>query len=464
MDKINAAAPVGSVGDDLQFLKKLTAYRESNADEPFQAAIDHIDALIAESRYEGRRDAHETNISLLGDICKLTERAEKAEALLAARAAPGVASAPVSAPVAPTADRDAALEGAALACENEMLVDNMAHDADLGYNMAVRDVARAIRALKGSVAPLAVPLPADQSGWKLVPIEPTVEMLSAAIKCGKHSTKYEYYAAMLAAAPAAPLPLPADQRESYWMVESVHGLGWWDGRFLSRGIDPRFFTHNPNEAVLFARKDDANRVCKQSSALKFTAHVWVAAPAAPLPLPAGPSEQWQIWIPTAERMPDPYREVHAKNVDGSVRIARRSKKYGGCWQLACFGRETSLWPNKDVTHWCVLSNFDAPVIPQAAPGEVQTLTKQQEPKYGGMLFNRASGEAIPTDEPVFIFRARDKWAVMAIAGYMRMLPHDAHRKAVLDRVNEFQMFTQDHPERMKEPDTASAQTGEGEQP
>lgn len=62
-----------------------------------------------------------------------------------------------------------------------------------------------------------------------------------------------------------------------WLVESEPGGLWWDGRFVSRGIDPRFFTRDPNEAIRFARREDAEKVAASSSALKATEHVWMAA-------------------------------------------------------------------------------------------------------------------------------------------------------------------------------------------
>lgn len=42
------------------------------------------------------------------------------------------------------------------------------------------------------------------AGWQLVPVEPTKAMVDAAIACGSRSTKFEYYCAMLEAAPPAP--------------------------------------------------------------------------------------------------------------------------------------------------------------------------------------------------------------------------------------------------------------------
>lgn len=90
-----------------------------------------------------------------------------------------------------------------------------------------------------------------------------------------------YYTGMLAWKKTA----EAVQEPSYWLVESVHGAGWWDGRTLSRGIDPRHFTNDPNLAVRFAREADANLVIDKSSSLIATEHIWIdtAPPAAVQP-------------------------------------------------------------------------------------------------------------------------------------------------------------------------------------
>lgn len=157
------------------------------------------------------------------------------------------------------------------------------------------------------------------------------------------------------------------------------------------------------------------------------------AAAAPLAVPL-PADQIEKQYPVADCGPNPVTWTKAD-------VTRLDAALGGMW-------DTST----------------AVVIPQAAPGEVQSLTEQQEPKYGGTLFNRASGEAIPTDEPVFIFRARDRHAVAALGFYAGDLANASHFQAVRQRIIDFKAFTSAHPERMKEPDTAPAQTGEGKQP
>ena len=92
----------------------------------------------------------------------------------------------------------------------------------------------------------------------------------------------------------------------------------------------------------------------------------------------------------------------------------------------------------------------------AAP--MQSMPPSQEPKYGirgGQLFNRASKEAIPADEPVFILRARDQFAADTIQFYAELFPLGGeHRVAVAQRWCDFKLFANHHPDRMKYPDTA----------
>jgi len=81
----------------------------------------------------------------------------------------------------------------------------------------------------------------------------------------------------------------------------------------------------------------------------------------------------------------------------------------------------------------------------------------QEPKYGiysNHIYNRASGEFIPDDEPVMIFRARDNVFTTYLTKYLENFPVDSdHYKAVKHRLDQFQKFALEHPERMKYPDT-----------
>lgn len=82
---------------------------------------------------------------------------------------------------------------------------------------------------------------------------------------------------------------------------------------------------------------------------------------------------------------------------------------------------------------------------------------EQEPKYDvnadGRIFNRATGQVIPDDEPVFIFRARDRHAIKALKYYANVCTDDDHVAVVERRVDDFRAFRKMHPDRMKEPDS-----------
>ncbi len=69
----------------------------------------------------------------------------------------------------------------------------------------------------------------------------------------------------------------------------------------------------------------------------------------------------------------------------------------------------------------------------------------------GQFVNRVSGEAIPDDEPVIIFRARDKHAIGVLAFYRELVGDPHHREAIDDRLAEFLAYRNAHPERVKEP-------------
>lgn len=80
----------------------------------------------------------------------------------------------------------------------------------------------------------------------------------------------------------------------------------------------------------------------------------------------------------------------------------------------------------------------------------------QEPKYrfeAGRVINRASGEAIPLDEPVMVFRGRDHHAAWMIGRYLSVITDPDHRVAVEARLAQFEDFASDNPARMREPDT-----------
>lgn len=92
-----------------------------------------------------------------------------------------------------------------------------------------------------------------------------------------------------------------------------------------------------------------------------------------------------------------------------------------------------------------------------AAGVVFGLSQHQENKYttgrkDGRLVNRATGKPIPDDEPVFILRASDVHAIVALEAYRRVLPLGAHLDGVKRRIAMFGAFSIERRERMKEPD------------
>lgn len=97
--------------------------------------------------------------------------------------------------------------------------------------------------------------------------------------------------------------------------------------------------------------------------------------------------------------------------------------------------------------------------PDVPGGLAFGLSLSQEPKYtvtkDGRICNRATGRPIPDDEPVFVLRAKDRKAHVALMAYCRACDDEAHRDNVLQRLGDFESFSFEHPTRMKEPDTTA---------
>jgi hypothetical protein len=69
----------------------------------------------------------------------------------------------------------------------------------------------------------------------------------------------------------------------------------------------------------------------------------------------------------------------------------------------------------------------------------------------GQFVNRVSGEPIPLDEPIVIFRARDQHSLNVLREYLAMVKDEHHQQAIRERMSEFADFARNHPDRMKEP-------------
>ena len=84
--------------------------------------------------------------------------------------------------------------------------------------------------------------------------------------------------------------------------------------------------------------------------------------------------------------------------------------------------------------------------------EKERLMEDRKFKFeDGQFINRVSGEPIPDDEPVIIFRARDTHSIDVLKYYRLLAKSPHHRKAIDDRIDEFTAYREANPQRMKEP-------------
>ena len=91
------------------------------------------------------------------------------------------------------------------------------------------------------------------------------------------------------------------------------------------------------------------------------------------------------------------------------------------------------------------------------------IDREIDPKYGIKVRNDGStvvaknltGEEIPADEPLILFRARDRHAFAMLCYYMTLCVQDGctpeHLKGIENRILSFGHFAVEHPERMKQP-------------
>lgn len=80
----------------------------------------------------------------------------------------------------------------------------------------------------------------------------------------------------------------------------------------------------------------------------------------------------------------------------------------------------------------------------------------QDPKYGiqdSRLVNMTTGEPIPHDEPVFIFRAKDKKIVAALTAYFMACENPDHVAAVEQRIVSIEAWQDRNIDMLKEPDS-----------
>lgn len=80
----------------------------------------------------------------------------------------------------------------------------------------------------------------------------------------------------------------------------------------------------------------------------------------------------------------------------------------------------------------------------------------QERKYDaidGKIVNRATGKPIPDDEPIIIFRAKDRKSTGMLIAYMAMCEDEMHRRVVQGRIDDFIAWQSKNQDKVKEPDS-----------
>jgi hypothetical protein len=80
----------------------------------------------------------------------------------------------------------------------------------------------------------------------------------------------------------------------------------------------------------------------------------------------------------------------------------------------------------------------------------------QESKYDavdGKIVNRATGKAIPDEEPIIIFRAKDIKANVAMQAYLDVIKDPVHKQVIQERLEDFIAFQNTTELDAKEPDS-----------
>jgi len=67
------------------------------------------------------------------------------------------------------------------------------------------------------------------------------------------------------------------------------------------------------------------------------------------------------------------------------------------------------------------------------------------------IVKRSNQVPIPDEEPLFIFRAKDRKALAALLAYSMILDDLAQKEAVMKSVNDFREFQEQNPDKMAEP-------------
>lgn len=69
----------------------------------------------------------------------------------------------------------------------------------------------------------------------------------------------------------------------------------------------------------------------------------------------------------------------------------------------------------------------------------------------GQIVKKSNQVPIPDDEPLFVFRAKDRKALAALVAYHMILDNLDQMEEVQKSINDFRRFQEEHPEKMGEP-------------
>lgn len=67
------------------------------------------------------------------------------------------------------------------------------------------------------------------------------------------------------------------------------------------------------------------------------------------------------------------------------------------------------------------------------------------------IVKRSNQVPIPDEEPLFIFRAKDRKALAALVAYNMVLDNLDQKEAVTKSINDFRQFQEKNPDKMAEP-------------
>lgn len=77
---------------------------------------------------------------------------------------------------------------------------------------------------------------------------------------------------------------------------------------------------------------------------------------------------------------------------------------------------------------------------------------EREGPNQGRIVKRKGRVPIPDDEPLFVFRAKDRKALAALTAYSMILDNLEQKAQVKKSIDDFRDFQEKYPDRMKEPD------------